>query len=91
MVPSTIRAGMGRKRRKGDKPPVIYLEVTSDLKSAMEDLAQEHDRALTGECVVALKKYLAEHDMWPPRKSACAEEKAPAAPEQSGQPPTPSG
>ena len=38
---------------------VIYVEVDPAIKDAMEDLARRHDRKLTGEVTVALKKYIA--------------------------------
>jgi hypothetical protein len=45
------------ERAKGKA--VIYVEVDTVIKAAMEQLAAQHDRKLTGEVVVALKQYIA--------------------------------
>jgi hypothetical protein len=44
---------------QGKGKAVIYVEVDPAIKGAMERLATEHDRKLTGEVVVALKQYIA--------------------------------
>jgi hypothetical protein len=41
------------------KTEVIYVEVPPWIKRAMEELAAEHDRKLTGEVTLALKRYIA--------------------------------
>jgi hypothetical protein len=37
---------------------VIYVEVAPWIKQAMEEIATEHDRSLTGEATVAFKQYI---------------------------------
>jgi hypothetical protein len=62
--------GVSKKKPSPGRGPVeravIYLEVDPRLKALMERLAADHDRRLTGECVQALKEYLARHQLWPP-------------------------
>jgi hypothetical protein len=40
---------------------VIYVEVAPWIKQAMEEIATEHDRSLTGEATVAFKQYIKAH------------------------------
>jgi hypothetical protein len=52
--------------KKSGKPAdpekvVIYIEVAPWIKQAMEEIAAEHDRSLTGEATVALKQYIEAH------------------------------
>jgi hypothetical protein len=53
---------MPKKSKKPGPKAVIYVEAPLWLKQKMEALAEKHDRRLTGEVIVALKKYVAEEE-----------------------------
>ncbi len=55
-------ATMPKKSKKPGEKSVIYIEAPLWLKKAMEALAEEHDRRLTGECIQAMKEYVARHE-----------------------------
>jgi hypothetical protein len=60
------------KRKPKRVPPqegrsVLYVEVPTWLKEAMEVLAAENDRKLTGEVIQALKGHLEKHGRGPAR------------------------
>lgn len=72
--PSSVQASAPASSPDEGKPeapkrPVIYLEVPdrlAGLKEALERLAEEHNRQLTGECLQALVEYATQHKAWPP-------------------------
>jgi len=52
------------KRSSKPKDPekvVIFVEVAPWIKKAMEEIAIEHERSLTGEATVAFKQYIEAH------------------------------
>jgi len=51
---------MAKKSSKPADPEkvVIYVEVAPWIKQAMEEIATEHERSLTGEATVAFKQYI---------------------------------
>jgi predicted transcriptional regulator len=53
---------MPKRSKKSAAKSVIYLEVPTALKQRMEQLAEQHNRRLTGECIQALQEYVARHN-----------------------------
>jgi len=53
---------MAKQRRKADADDpgkeVMFIQVAPWIKQAMEEIATEHERSLTGEATVALKQYI---------------------------------
>jgi hypothetical protein len=58
-----------RKPKRVSSPPeekaVLYIEVPPWIKEAMEEIAAENDRKLTGEVIQALKAHLERHGRGP--------------------------
>jgi hypothetical protein len=54
---------MAKKGSKSADPDkvVIFVEVAPWIKQAMEEIATEHERSLTGEATVAFKQYIEAH------------------------------
>ena len=45
----------------GPDKAVIFVEVPLWIKQAMEEIATEHERSLTGEATVAFKQHIEAH------------------------------
>jgi hypothetical protein len=56
---------MGRRsttpKDPADEKVVMFVEVAPWIKKAMEGLATDHSRSLTGEATVAFKQYIEAH------------------------------
>lgn len=59
------RKASSKEAPKTSDKEVVYIEVPPALKKAMQELAKENDRTLTGECTQAIKEYLKLHKRWP--------------------------
>jgi predicted transcriptional regulator len=55
----------GRKRERGEVA-TIMVEVSLDLKAAIEALSRKNRRTRTAELTIALEEYLTKHGFWPP-------------------------
>jgi hypothetical protein len=40
---------------------VLYIEIPTPLKQKLQRLAEEDERSLTGEVIIALKEFVARH------------------------------
>jgi hypothetical protein len=48
--------------KKAKDKVALYVEIPPDLKAAIEKLADEHNRKLSGEVVTALQRYVAQEE-----------------------------
>jgi hypothetical protein len=58
---------------------VIYLQLPPNkakLKQVIEQLALDHNRKLTGECIQALEEWAKLHKVWPPVSTSPPDESA---------------
>jgi hypothetical protein len=56
---------MAKKKSEPPPPPekaVLYVELDPVLKERLRRLAVLHERKITGECIVALRRYVEEQE-----------------------------